>query len=55
METERQVGGELKGGSHWEVDLADVSLIKGVLKGKKAFDPKPWVGCFDGTGLRESG
>ena len=43
METVRQVGGELKEGSHWDVDLADVSLIKSLLGEKKAFDPKPWV------------
>ena len=43
METVREVAGELKGGSHWDVDLADVSLIKSLLREKKAFDPKPWV------------
>ena len=43
METVRQVGGELQGGSHWDVDLANVSLIKNFLSEKKAFDPKPWV------------
>ena len=43
METVKQVGGELKGGTHWDVDLADVSLIKSVMSEKKAFDPKPWV------------
>ena len=43
METVRQVGGELKGRSHWDVDLADVSLIKSLLREKQAFDPKPWV------------
>lgn len=31
METLRQVGGELKGSSPWDVDLADVSLIEGLL------------------------
>ena len=43
METVRQVGGQLKGASHWDVDLADVSLIKSLSREKKAFDPKPWV------------
>ena len=43
METVRQVGGELKGGSVCDVDLADVSLIKSLLRERKAFDPKPWV------------
>ena len=43
METVRQVGEDLKGDSHWDVDLADVSMIKGLLKEKKAFDPKRWV------------
>ena len=43
METVRQVGGELQGGSYWDVDLANVSLIKNLLSEKKAFDPKPWV------------
>ena len=43
METMRQVGEELKEGTHWDVDLASVSLIKSFLREKKAFDPRPWV------------
>ena len=43
MELVRQVGEELKEGSYWDADLADASLIKDLVREKKAFDPKPWV------------
>lgn len=43
METCRQVGEELKEGDHWDIDLANVSLIKDPHQRKEAFDPKPWV------------
>lgn len=43
METCRQVGEELKEGDHWNIDLANVSLIKDPHQRKEAFDPKPWV------------
>ena len=43
METLKQVGEELKEGSYWDVDLANVSLIKKLPQEGSAFNPKPWV------------
>ena len=43
METLGQLGEELKEGSYWDVDLANVSLIKNLDQEKRGFDPKPWV------------
>ena len=43
METLRQVGEELKEGSYWDLDLANVSLIKKLPQEGSAFDTKSWV------------
>ncbi len=43
METIRQLGEELKEGSHWDVDLANVSSIRNLPEEIQAFQPKPWV------------
>ena len=43
METFEKLGEELKEGSHWDVDLANVSLIKNLPQETESFDPKPWV------------
>ena len=43
METLKQVGEELKEGNYWDVDLANVSLIKKLPQEGSAFNTKPWV------------
>lgn len=43
MRTLEQIGEELKEGPFWEVDLANVSLIKNMPEAIENFDPKPWV------------
>ena len=43
MQTLRQIGEELKEGSHSDVDLANVSFMKRLPEHTAAFDPKPWV------------
>lgn len=37
------IGEELKEGPFWEVDLANVSLIKDMPEAIESFDPKPWI------------
>lgn len=43
MQTVRQLGGELKESSNWDVNLANVSLIKNSPQDTVNSDPKPWV------------
>ena len=43
MQTLKQVGEELKEGPLWEVDLANVSLIRDMPEAIESFDPKRWV------------
>ena len=43
MRTLEQIGEELKEAPFWEVDLANVSLIRDMPEAIESFDPKPWV------------
>lgn len=43
MRTLEQIGEELKEVPTWEVDLANVSLIRNMPEAIESFDPKPWV------------
>ena len=43
MRTLEQIGEELKEAPFWEVDLANVSLIRDMPEAIEHFDPKPWV------------
>ncbi|KAK3174418.1 hypothetical protein OEA41_001664 [Lepraria neglecta] len=43
MQTLRQIGEELRDGPLFEVDLANVSLIKDPPEAIEEFDPKPWI------------
>ena len=43
MRTLEQIGEELKEVPIWEIDLANVSLIRNMPEAIESFDPKPWV------------
>ena len=43
MRTLEQIGEELKEAPLWQVDLANVSLIRDMSEAIENFDPKPWV------------
>ena len=43
MRTLEQIGEELKEAQFWEVNLANVSLIRDMPEAIEDFDPKPWV------------